>query len=555
MPIRARLRSALPRLGETTPYHLLAASTSLALAILGVYAAFRIATVINAPASDWADATMGVALLLAELFLAIHGVGYFGSILKASLLEREVPPPQFVSHTTATVAVLVCSYNEDAEVLEETLSSILAMDYLAMKVYLLDDSTNAERRGAAEALAKRLGVTFVHRINRKGFKAGAINDLIPRLTEQYVAILDADQRPTAAWLKDMVPLLEADSAAAFVQVPQIYVNTEGLRVAVAAKYQQAIFFEYICEGKARSNAMFCCGSNVILRREALVAIKRVVNGRTQFFDEASVTEDFATSVRMHAQGWRSLYVNRPYVFGMGPETLPAYFTQQMRWAMGTLGVGLRLMLRFLRQPTMLRPAQWWEYTLSGTYYFVGWAYFVFMLAPLAWMAFDVRPLRAHAELYLLIFIPYMLFNLNVVFFGMRVRGYPILGVWLAMALTFCTFWTYMKAGIVALFGLRRAFGVTPKGVGGAVPLRQMGVELLMLTTNLLTAAAGLVFMMFEGPSLAYLINTFWAAYHAFVLSILFVYLNRRVTIPERRRVFTPASALGLDTYPVPQSIA
>jgi hypothetical protein len=83
----------------------------------------------------------------------------------------------------------------------------------------------------------------------------------------------------------------------------------------------------------------------------------------------------------------------------------------------------------------------------------------------------------------------------------------------------------------------------------------MSVELLMLVGNLLTAAAGVVFMMFEGPSLAYAINTFWAGYHALMLSVLFVYLNRRVTIRQRPRLFIPASALALNTSPAPRSTA
>ena len=73
--------------------------------------------------------------------------------------------------------------------------------------------------------------------------------------------------------------------------------------------------------------MFCCGSNVIIRRDALLSIGCTVKGRRHFFDETSVTEDFATSFRLHAKGWRTDYVNQPYVVGMGPETLPAYFTQ------------------------------------------------------------------------------------------------------------------------------------------------------------------------------------------------------------------------------------
>jgi cellulose synthase (UDP-forming) len=536
-------RSGLRPADARATYFLLSALTMGALALLALYASVRLATAIAAADYSPADAVMAIALLMAELFLTVHGIGYFGSMLKAARLAYESPAPLFSAPATAPVALLVASFNESPEVLEETLASILAMDYPSVRVYLLDDSTNDEARRGAEELAARLQITLVRRATRAGYKAGAINDVLPRLDEPYVAILDADQCPSASWLKDVVPLLEADPTVAFVQVPQVYVNTQGLPVAYAAKFQQAIFFEYICEGKSRSNAMFCCGSNVVLRRSALMAIEKQVNGRRHFFDETSVTEDFATSIRLHAAGWKSMYLNRTYVTGMGPETLPAYFTQQKRWAMGTMGAGLRLLLRIVKHPGLLRPAQWWEYSLSGTYYFVGWANLVFMAAPIAFMAFNVRPLRGYAELYLLVFIPYVAFTVNLVYYGMRLRGYPVKGIWLASALSFCTFWIYIKASLVAVFGLKRAFGVTPKGVGGAMPLRAMVPELIMLAGNSATAVAGLVLMGRDGPSVAYVVNTFWASYHALLLSMLFFYLNRPVAIPALRQVFAPALAL------------
>lgn len=61
----------------------------------------------------------------------------------------------------------------------------------------------------------------------------------------------------------VIPYLEQNADLAIVQAPQVYVDTEGLPVAEAATYQQAVFFEYVCEGKSHSNAVFCCGSNVI----------------------------------------------------------------------------------------------------------------------------------------------------------------------------------------------------------------------------------------------------------------------------------------------------
>jgi cellulose synthase (UDP-forming) len=519
------------------------------LLLMVAYVCVRLTTLFASGYST-ADAIMAALLLGAELFLCLHAVGYFLSVIKAERHLQQVDPVLFAAYgrtTTAAgvgapvpeVAVLVAAFNESADVLEETLASVSAMDYPAMQIYLVDDSTKPESREGAARVAAIYGAKLIHRSNRAGYKAGAINDLLPHLSETYVALLDADQRPLQGWLKDLVHRLEAQPNLAFVQVPQVYVNAEGLPVAEAATYQQAVFFEYICEGKSHSNAMFCCGSNVIIRREALLSIGCMVNGRRHFFDETSVTEDFATSFRLHTHGWRTEYVNQPYVVGMGPETLPAYFTQQMRWAMGTLAVGLKVGRELLTRPRALAPGQWWEYLMSGSYYFVGFANFIFMLAPIMFVAFDVRPLRTEANLYLFFFVPYIVFTMNAFFFGMWRRQYSIRGVWLASALSFATFWIYIKAAIVALFGLKRAFGVTPKGVGGAIPVSSMLPELVMLLSNAGVAVWGTYQLLHAGWSVAYTMNTIWAAYHCVLLSTLFVHFNKPVTIEARRLLFEP----------------
>ena len=528
-----RVRSLKLRVTQATIFGLSAAT----LVAMTAYICVR-ATTLFSPGYSVADAVMAALLIGAEIFLCLHGVGYFVSVVKAERRHQLAVPMLFTeSRHMPPVAVLVAAFNESPDVLEETLASVFAMDYPSFHVYLVDDSTQPESQAGAARVAAAYGATLVHRENRAGYKAGAINDLLPRLTEPYLALLDADQRPVEAWLKDLVPHMEAHGDLAFVQTPQIYVNDEGLPVAEAAKHQQAVFFEYLCEGKSHSNAMFCCGSNVIIRREALLSVGCTVKGRRHYFDETSVTEDFATSFRLHAKGWRTDYVNQPYVVGMGPETLPAYFTQQMRWAMGTLAVGLKVLRQLATHPRQLRPAQWWEYLVSGTYYFVGVANLIFMLAPILFMAFDVRPLHTQSNLYVIFFVPYIVFTMNLFFFGMWLRHYSVRGIWLASALSFATFWIYIKAAIVALFGLKRAFGVTPKGVGGSIPVTRMLPELALCIGNAATATWGLYKIATTGISTAYVMNTIWAAYHALLLSTLFLYFNRPVTIAPRRLLF------------------
>jgi len=521
-------------------YHVLYGVIACALVLMTGYLAVRVTTVLTDPRTSTADAAMAVLLLGAELFLCMHGVGFYRHLVNCGRRQARSTSGLFSRHVRPPVAVLVAAFDEPEYVLDETLAAVRAMDY-PVSIYLLDDSTNPDRRDGAERVAGRYGARFVHRTDRTGYKAGAINELIPQLTETYIALLDADQRPSATWLSEMVAYLEEDPRVAFVQTPQRYANTEGLPVCETCRYEQSIFYEYICEGKSLSNAAACCGSNCVLRREALLSIATVRNGRTNYFDETSVTEDFVTTVLLHMKGWRTEYVNNLYVVGMGPETLPAYFTQQARWAMGTMSYTRRIIPDFLRNPRAMRPAQWWEHWLVSTFYYVGWAQFIFILAPIAFAAADVQAIRTFSQWSWLFFLPYFACALGLFFFGMRLRGYPVRRMWLATALSFATFWVYMKAAVVATFGLRRAFRVTPKGVGGAIPLKSLWMELTMFVGCVTTSGWCIYGAITSAgaPAFAYAVNGIWATYHAALLAPLFFYFNKRVTVRPRPSLFQP----------------
>jgi cellulose synthase (UDP-forming) len=518
-------------------YLILVAATCITLALMAGYMVTRVMSVMWSTGWRVTDAIMAAMLIAAEAFMAVHGVGYFFNLVKCARRQRQTDPIFFPEMVWPPVSILVASFNESEDVLEDTLASAAAMDYPALQFYLLDDSTKAECQEGARRVAERYGFTYVHRTNRAGYKAGAINDLLPSITTPYIALLDADQKPLSTWLKEVMPFMHGNPRHALVQSPQVYMNHVGLPVAEAAKYQQAVWFEYICEGKSQSNAVFCCGSNCVLRVEALRDIETDHGGRRAFFDESSVTEDYATTYRLHQKGWRSDYVNQMYASGMGPETLPAYFVQQMRWAMGTMAQSWPFFRDLWRNPRSLTWQQWWEYFISCTYYFVGFANFTFMLAPMCFVFLDIRPLRTDARTYLYFFVPYMIFTMNLFFIGMKMRGFAGRKLWLASALSFCTFWIYMKAGMVAVFKLKRAFGVTPKGVGGAIPLRRLWMEFSMLVLNGATAIAG-VYLFLHGWHLVYLINSVWAGYHTLLLSTLFLHFNRPVTIGARTPCFT-----------------
>lgn len=507
-----------------------------ALALLCLYVIVRAVTLLD-PSYRPVDRAASVVLIGAELFIFIHAIGYVLSLTRA---KRRYSAPRehlLAAFREPPVAVLIASFNESGAVLEETLASVSALDYDRKTVYLIDDSTSEEARTAAEDLARRFGARLVRRAQRRGYKAGAINDLLPTLQDPYLVLFDADIRPVSNFLRDLIPLLEQDPGLAFVQTPQFYHGAAALPVAGSAAMQQAVFYEYICEGKSASEAMFCCGTNVIFRRDALLSIGRRVGDRSEYFDESSVTEDFATSLILHQKRWRSLYYNRVYAYGMGPETLAAYFTQQTRWAIGTLGIFRRLLREFLHRPGSLRPGQWWEYFLSGTYYFVGWANFCFVLMPILFLLFGVRPMIAEPLAYLAAFLPYFLTSMALFYTSMVGRGYRVRDLWLGQALGFSTLWVYMRAAVAAMLGRTRTFGVTPKGVGGKLPLGALWFQAALMVVSYVAGVWGALRFIYLDRSLSLLINVLWSWYHVALFVPLFTYFNRPVEIEERPSLF------------------
>ena len=509
--------------GRFSIIYVLAAVT---LSLLCIYAVFRGASLFN-PGYRWFDHVFAVLLLMAEFFLLFHGIGYLLATFKATKRYKLTKTRIFAPLSEPPVAVIIASFNESPDTLEDTIISVTNLDYASKMVYLLDDSTKEDLRKGAEALAAKYGCIYVHREHRRGYKAGAINDLLRHLEQKYMVIFDADQKPTYDFLKVIIPFLEEDDKLALVQTPQFYSNIKYSTVAFGAAHQQAVFYEYICEGKSASGAMFCCGTNVVLRTEAL----RSVGG----FDETSVTEDFATSVRLHIKGWKTLYYNHVFVHGLGPETLAGYFTQQTRWAMGTLSVFKRIIAQFLRHPRALPISYWWEYSLSGSYYFIGWAWFIFILSPIVFTLFGVRPLIADPLLYLAAFAPYFGFSLYNFYLSMVKRGYHVRDIIKGQALGFISFWVLMKAAVAAMLGRKRAFGVTPKGDGGKFPWRYLTLHLILLALSAVAVIMGL-YKTVVAVEPAFLVNVFWALYHVVLLSSV-LYFKRAFTEYPDEHIF------------------
>ncbi len=383
-------------------------------------------------------------LVAAELFNLVQAAGFWWTCAHA----RERGPSPRWQGPPVPVDVLIPVYDEPLDVVEPTVAAAVALEGAAVTVHVLDDAGRPE----LATLAARLGARYVHRSDRRGAKAGNLNNALAHTDAPFVAVFDCDHVPDRRFLSETLGWLLSDGTVGWVQTPQYYANADRGRLAAAAWSQQALFFGCIAQGKDGLGAMICCGTNVVFRRRALED--------TGFFPEGSLTEDFALSVLMHERGWRSVYVPDVLARGLGPEDMASYVGQQRRWARGCLAAF----------PLILKAALPWrvraQYLFSSMFFLSGWTIGLYMALPVIRIVTGAQPLAgASADQFLIHFAPYFCVSLGAV--AAAGAGQYTFG---AFALLEANFSVHVLATLLVAARRRGRFVVTPKrGAGGPQP--------------------------------------------------------------------------------------
>ena len=241
-----------------------------------------------------------VVFLLAEAFCVVSSWVFYQ--LVAARGEPPVPPPP--THRP-TVDVLICTYNEEIDLLRTTAVAARDMDG-APAVWICDDG----RRPAVEALAREIGVGYLTRPSNEHYKAGNLNNALEHTTGELVLVLDADHVPRGA-LAERLASFFADPKVGLVQTPQVYYNIDSYQHHVSNRtrrlwHEATVFHHMMQPGAQRRNAAFFVGTGAMLRRAALDQVGGFATG--------SITEDIHTSIRLHGAGWRSVYVDEALGF-------------------------------------------------------------------------------------------------------------------------------------------------------------------------------------------------------------------------------------------------
>ncbi|MBA2451252.1 MAG: glycosyltransferase, partial [Chloroflexi bacterium] len=199
------------------------------------------------------------------------------------------------------------------------------------QVFILDDGN----RRRVKAMARRLGVRYYGRTTNEHAKAGNMNNGLEHSRAEFVITLDADHIPLPHFLERTLGYFD-DPKVAFVQTPQMFYNRECFlyrRAGGSWWSEQGMFYSVIQPAKNRWNAAFFVGTSAVVRRAALDSVGGFATG--------TATEDIHTSLRLHARGWKSVFVNEPLAYGLEAENLKEFYRQRRRWAAGSLGLLLR----------------------------------------------------------------------------------------------------------------------------------------------------------------------------------------------------------------------
>ena len=264
------------------------------------------------------------------------------------------------------VTVQLPIFNEQF-VIERLLDAVCRLKYPLDKldIQVLDDSTDettAVARGLVEHYAAHgFPITYHHRSNREGYKAGALAEGLTVAKGEMVAIFDADFVPPEDFLLRTIHHF-TDPGIGMVQTRWTHINRHYSFLTEVEAILLDGHFVLEHSGRARSNVFFNFnGTAGLWRRRAI----EEAGG----WQHDTLTEDTDLSYRAQLKGWKFVYLQDVECPAELPVEMTAFKTQQARWAKGLIQTGKKILPRVLQsdQPFRVKLESWYHLTANLSY--------------------------------------------------------------------------------------------------------------------------------------------------------------------------------------------
>ena len=293
--------------------------------------------------------TPSETLILATYFfvlviLAVYGWHRYYLVYLYMKNKDRQPVPAGVLETLPPVTIQLPIYNE-MYVADRLIDAVCLIDYPRelLEIQVLDDSTD-ETQAVAERAVRRnaaqgVDITYIHRSDRTGYKAGALEAGMRVAKGEFIAIFDADFIPTVDFLRRTVPFF-VDPGIAMVQARWGHINQD---YSLLTKIQSILLDgHFVLEhgGRNRAGHFFNFnGTAGIWRRSAIVD----AGG----WQHDTLTEDLDLSYRAQLRGWRFVFLPDLIAPAEVPVEMNSFKSQQHRWAKGSIQTCRKLLPRIL----------------------------------------------------------------------------------------------------------------------------------------------------------------------------------------------------------------
>jgi cellulose synthase/poly-beta-1,6-N-acetylglucosamine synthase-like glycosyltransferase len=372
------------------------------------------------------------------------------------------PKGKYAERDLPRITVQLPLFNE-MYVVERLLKAVTAIDYPRDKfeIQVLDDSTDETVKLARATVenyaAQGFDIQYIHRTDRTGFKAGALENGLKTAKGELLAIFDADFVPKPDCLRKLVDYF-SDPLVGCAQMRWSHINgSYNLLTRV-----QSIMLDghFVVEQTVRNRTggfFNFNGTAGIWRRRAIE-----MSGGWQ---HDTLTEDTDLSFRAQLMGWRFVYLLDEDAPSEIPVEINAFKAQQRRWAKGVMQVGIKLYRRIWFAPLPLRVKLEMFFRLTGNISYPLMIVVSFLQFPLLLVRYN------QGFSHLMVFdVPLLFFSTVsvVLFYGTGVwyldekRGPRLVHLPLVMALGIGLAFSNARAVLEALLGIKSEFVRTPK---------------------------------------------------------------------------------------------
>jgi cellulose synthase/poly-beta-1,6-N-acetylglucosamine synthase-like glycosyltransferase len=413
---------------------------------------------------NWFDAALLIPYFAVMIVLAVYGVHRYTLCylyFKHRKNHSTDPPKRFEELPRVTIQLPI--FNEQF-VIDRLVEAVCKIDYPKdrLEIQVLDDSTDETREVASNIVERyaSLGhpIAYIHRTNRHGFKAGALDAGLKVAQGEFIAIFDADFVPPPDWLMRVIHHF-AEPDVGMVQTRWTHLNRDySLLTRIEAILLDGHF---ILEHGARSRTgdfFNFNGTAGMWRRQA------ITDGGGWQHD--TLTEDTDLSYRSQMAGWRFKYLPDVECPSELPIEMTAFKTQQARWAKGLIQTSIKMLPKIFKSnvPRRIKIEAVYHLTANLSYplmivmtallipamicrFYQGWFQMLLIDVPLftaSSASIAVFYLASQRELYpktwmkTFLYLPFLM----------------ALGIGLTV--------TNSKAVMEALFGIKSAFVRTPK---------------------------------------------------------------------------------------------